>query len=154
MNSILYFIETYESDSLYINFIHEEGHKTFIKKKYDKLFENISLDSDNYKSIIDLRSYLLNNTIFKYYDDNKNEKKIKINKKEVKFIKNEEIDKICGTLNNIDKRLLFNSFNENNNFFKKPKYSKFFDKIEYDKNNTQQRNKIFKDYIDNYFNII
>ena len=60
-------------------------------------------------------------------------------------------------MKNIDKKLLFNSFNENTKFFKGPKEDKvikFFEKIEYDKNDNQQKNKILNNYVDNYFDII
>ena len=80
---------------------------------------------------------------------------MKITKKNVEFKKNEEIEEICGILK--DKRFLFNSFHENKNFYKGSKLDKvkkFFEKIEYDKSDNQQKSKILKNYVDNYLNII
>ena len=70
------------------------------------------------------------------------------------FVENE---KLCGIINNIEKKLLFNYFNENTKFIKglkEDKVKNFFEKIEYNKNNTQERNEILKNYVNNYFNII
>ena len=158
MNSISNFITTYEQYSLYINFIDEEGHKTYIKNKYDKIFqnyENINLYDKDYKSNSDLRKYFLENKniLFKFFD-NKKEGNIKIFEKKVNFVENE---KLCGIINNIEKKLLFNYFNENTKFIKglkEDKVKNFFEKIEYNKNNTQERNEILKNYVNNYFNII
>ena len=157
-NSISNFITTYEQYSLYINFIDEEGHKTYIKNKYDKIFqnyENINLYDKDYKSNSDLRKYFLENKniLFKFFD-NKKEGNIKIFEKKVNFVENE---KLCGIINNIEKKLLFNYFNENTKFIKglkEDKVKNFFEKIEYNKNNTQERNEILKNYVNNYFNII
>ena len=144
-----------------MNFIDDEGHKTYIKNKYDQIFEklppNIKLYDEDYKSISDLRHYLLDNNIsFKYYIKGR-PAKLKIFKKNVITTKNEELENICGSLSDIDKKLLFNSFNENIQFFKGPKADKvknFFAKIEYDKKSNQDKNKILKEYVDNYFDII
>ena len=159
INSIYNFIITYESKSLYINFIDEEGHKTYIKNKYDELFCNnikdIKFYNDDYKSIDELRDYLLKNKKFSFYDNTELRQK-KIIKQKINFVKKDE--KVEG-LTDIDKKLLFNSFNENTKFFKgekSNKISKFFEKIEYDKKgiDNRQRKNIIKNYIDNYLNLI
>jgi len=79
-------------------------------------------------------------------------------KKVVIFIEDEKINKIYENLDNMNKRFLFNTFNENNNLFigsKKQKVMKFFEKIKYDERiDASQKNKAFKEYIDNYFSII
>ena len=145
----------------YLNFIEEEGHKTYIRNKYDKIFKNLPPDvklyDENYKSISDFRHYLLNNDIsFKYYFNEKSEK-IKILKKNIIYIKNKEEKDNREILSNIDKKLLFNSYNENTKFFKGSKIdkvTKFFNKIEYNKSNSQEKTKILKDYLDNYFNVV
>ena len=80
INSINKFIDTYEKESLYINFIEKEGYKTYIKNKYDTLFENQQLDNDlydkDYKTIDEFRDYLLqnDNIDFIYYDNEKEKK--------------------------------------------------------------------------------
>ena len=72
-DSIEKFLINYETYSLYINFIEEEGVKTFIKRKYDELFDNlpsyIKLYPKTYMTIPKLRKYLLKNKIFKNYNN-------------------------------------------------------------------------------------
>ena len=160
MKYIFSFITTYEKFSLYLNFIDEEGFRTYIKSKYDELFPKLPKDilyDNNYKSIEDLRKYLLENKKFSYFDDSK-DKIMEIIRKEVIFVEDEEINKNCGNIDNINKKFLFNTFNENNNFYKglkKERVMKFFEEIEYnEKIDTNQKNKILKEYIDNYLSII
>ena len=78
-------------------------------------------------------------------------------KKTVKFFENEDINEICGTIDDIDKKLLCNFYNENNKLFNGPnaqKVSKFFEKIDYDNKDENQKDKIFDNYIENYLSII
>ena len=83
---------------------------------------------------------------------------MEIIRNKVKFVEDEKINKNCGNIDNINKKFLFNTFNENNNFYKgskKEKVMNFFEEIEYnEKIDTNQKNKILKEYIDNYLNII
>ena len=85
-DSIEQFISVYEKYSLYINFIEEEGVKTYIKNKYDELFSLISKDiklyPDNYKTKFELRKYLLNKKQFNMPGN----KDINIIEKNVSFI--------------------------------------------------------------------
>ena len=72
MDNILDFMTTYEKYSIYLNFIDEEGHKAYIKSKYDILFPKLNKDelyNNAYKSIEDLRKYLLENKKFSYFDN-------------------------------------------------------------------------------------
>ena len=97
----------------------------------------------------------MKNKKFSFYINRELRKK-KIIKQKINFVKKEE--EIEG-LTDIDKKLLFNSFNENTKFIKgtkSDKISKFFAKIEYDKKgiDNQQRKNIIKNYIDNYLNLI
>jgi len=143
-----------------LNFIDEEGHKTYIKSKYDKLCSEFNKDilyNNDYKSIEDLRKYLLENKKFSYFDNTK-KREMEIIQKEVNFINDEKINIIYGDLDNINKEFLFNTFNENNNLFigsKKERVMKFFEEIKYnEKIDTNQKNKTFKEYIDNYLSIV
>ena len=160
MDHILAFMTTYEKYSIYLNFLEEEGHKTYIKSKYDEVFPEVCKDilyNNDYKSIEDLRKYLLNKKKFLYFDNTK-KREMEIIKKKVNFIEDDEKNKIYGNFDNIYKRFLFNTFNENNNLFigsKKQRVMEFFEKIKYNEEiDTNQKNKAFKEYIDNYLNII
>ena len=55
LNTIYKFIVTYEKYSLYINFIDDEGYKTFIKNKYYELYNYLPYESiifkNEYKSL-------------------------------------------------------------------------------------------------------
>jgi len=160
MSHIFSFITTYEKYSLYLNFIDEEGYRTYIKSKYDELFPKLSKDilyDNDYKSIEDLRKYLLKKKKFSYFDDSE-EREMEIIRKEVIFVEDEKINKNCGKIDNIHKKFLFNTYNENNSFYKGSKKEivmRFFEDIEYnEKIDTNQKNKILKEYIENYLNII
>ena len=160
MSYIFNFITTYEKYSLYLNFIDEEGYKTYIKSKYDELFPKLSKDilyDNDYKSIEDLRKYLLESKKFSYFDDSE-EREMEIIRKEVIFVEDEKINKNCGKIDNINKKFLFNTYNENNSFYKgskKERVMRFFEEIEYNgKIDTNQKNKILKEYINNYLNIL
>ena len=158
-NSIYKFIISYEKYSLYINFIDDEGYKTYIKNKYHELYNYLSNDNDlfenDYKTTSELRKHLLNNMKFKIYDYY-GERYIDIIKKDVKFMKNEEIGKKYGSLNENEIMLLYNSINEDKGFYKGEKAKeakKFYEKFDYDKKDEFQRNKYFNSYIDNYLSI-
>ena len=160
MSYIFNFITTYEKYSLYLNFIDEEGYKTYIKSKYDELFPKLSKDilyDNDYKSIEDLRKYLLESKKFSYFDDSE-DREMEIIRKEVIFVEYEKINNNCGKIDNINKKFLFNTYNENNSFYKgskKERVMKFFEEIEYnEKIDTNQKNKILKEYINNYLNIL
>ena len=160
MSSIFNFMTTYEKYSIYLNFIDEEGYKSYIKSKYHELFPKLPKDilyNNDYKSIEELRKYLLENKKFSYFDNAK-EKEMEIIREKVTFVEDEKISKNCGNIDNINKSFLFNTFNENNNFYKgskKERVKKFFEEIEYnEKIDSNQKNKILKEYIDNYLNII
>ena len=92
--SIMKFIKAYEKYSLYINFIDEEGAKTYMKNKYDELYEYlpsiIKLFPKEYKSNYDLRKYLLDKKRFKLIDNTF----IKIEQKKVNFINEEKLAKL------------------------------------------------------------
>jgi len=160
MNNIFSFMTTYEKYNLYLNFIDKEGYRTYIKSKYDELFPKLPEDilyDYNYKSIEDLRKYLLEKKKFLYFDDTK-EREMEIIRKKVIFVEDEKINKSYENIDNINKKFLFNTYNENNNFYKgskKERVMRFFEDIEYnEKINTNQKNKILREYIDNYLNIL
>ena len=157
------FIKTYENNSLYFNFIDEEGHKTYIRKKYDEIYykllpKNIKLYNQDYKDISSLRKFFLleNQKKFKFYY-NEEEMEIQIIKKSVNFCENRDIKKICGIIKDNDKMWLINSFNENSQFFIGPnaeKVRKFFKKIDFDNIDENEKNNIFNNYIENYLSIL
>ena len=117
----------------------------------------LGLYDNDFKDFDSLRKYFLGNqNKFTFYF-NKQKKEMPIIKKTVKFFENEDINEICGTINDVDKKLLCNSYNENNKLFKGPnaqKISKFFEKIDYDNKDENQKDKIFNNYIENYLSII
>ena len=73
---------------------------------------------------------------------------MEIIRKKVIFVEKEKINKSCENIDNINKKFLFNTYNENNNFYKgskKERVMRFFEDIEYnEKINTNQKNKILK----------
>ena len=152
------FIKVYESYSLYINFIDKEGSKTFIKNKYDELFyllpSYIKLYPRDYKSILELRKYFLNNKKFKFY---KNDYIIDIIEKDINFIKKEKYNEIYPVPTENDIKTLNISLNNNYHFYKGEKAEKakiFYEKFDFDKKDNNQRNKYFNNLIDSYLNIL
>ena len=101
--SMLKFIISYEKNSLYMNFIDDEGSKTFIKEIYDKYNDENStsykLNEENYKSIYELREYLLINKKFKLYYDKKDIQYTNIIEKKVIFVDKEKLERIYPPLN-------------------------------------------------------
>ena len=158
LNTIYKFIVTYEKYSLYINFIDDEGYKTFIKNKYYELYNYLPNESiifkNEYKSLSELRKYLLTNKKFKIYSEDR-EEYIEIIKKDVNFLENSQIGKIFGILNSNDIELLCNKTNEK--FYKEEKakeVQKLYEKFDFDKRDINQRNKYINNYIDNYLKIL
>ena len=148
------FMKKYEQYSLYINFIDEEGSKTFIKNKYDKLFNYlpsfIKLYPKTYKSTYKLRKYLLKNKLFKYKED----EYIDIIEKNVEFVNNEKVNS-SPKENEIEALKI--SFSENNHFYKDIKAKEvknFYEKFDYDKKDINQRNKYFGNLVKDYLNIV
>jgi len=151
------FLTTYETYSLYINFIEEEGAKTFIKNKYDELYDYlpsfIKLYPKTYKSTKKLRKYLLKNKIFKYYGN----EYINIIEKNINFVNNEKTKEKYSSLKENEIEALNISINEIIQFYKGEKAKEvknFYEKIDYDKKDNKQRNKFFNDIVNNYLSII
>jgi len=117
-------------------------------KVFISIYEKYSLylyfieEKDNIKN-----NYNFDTKIFKFHNGNEFE----ITKKKVKFVKNEDLN---GILSDIDKELLFDSYNENKEFNKNQNIKKFYKKINYDNIDHNQRFKILKNYFDNYMELI
>ena len=135
--------------------------KLILEKKYDEIYygllpKNIKLYNQDYKDISSLRKFF--SKIKKNLNSiNKKEMEIQIIKKTVNFCENKDIKKICGIIKDNDKIWLINSFNKNNKFFIGPnaeKVHKFLKKIDYGNIDENERNNIFKNYIENYLSIL
>ena len=157
-NAIKGFIKAYEKYSLYFNFIDDEGYKTYIKNKYIELYNYLPIKSivfeNEYKTIPELRKYLLNNKKFKIYNKD-NAQYVEIIKKKVKFAENRQIKEIFGVVNENDLVLLCNR--EVEEFYKGEKakeVQKFYEKFDFDNKDINQRNKYFNKFIDNYLKIV
>ena len=116
-------------------------------KRFISIYEKYSLylyfmeDKDNVKN-----NYNFDTKKFKFH----NSKEFEITHKKVKFVK----DGNLGKLSDIDKKLLFDSFNENKDFYKNQNIKKFYKKINYDSIDRNQRFKILKNYFDNYLELV
>ena len=157
-NAIKGFIKAYEKYSLYFNFIDDEGYKTYIKNKYIELYNYLPIKSiifeNEYKTIPELRKYLLNNKKFKIYNEDKAQY-VEIIKKNVKFAENRQIKEIFGVVNENDLVLLCKR--EVEEFYKGEKakeVQKFYEKFDFDNKDINQRNKYFNKFIDNYLKIV
>ena len=156
--SIMKFIKAYEKYSLYINFIDEEGAKTFIKNKYDELYayapRYIKLYPNEYKSNYELRQYLLNKKKFKLV----NNTSINIVSKKVNFISEEKIKKIYPPpKNEIELESLHIPTDKDKSFYKGDKANEvknFYETFNYDSSNKVQREKFSEKLIESYLSIV
>ena len=160
--SMLKFIISYEKNSLYMNFIDDEGSKTFIKEIYDKLNAKNSnlykLCEKNYKSIYELREYLLSNKKFKLYYDKKDIQYMNIIEKKVIFVDKEKLERIYPPLNEYELEFMNIWINSNNNKYfkgeKKEEAKKLFEKFDYENRDDKQRDIYFNRHVDSFLNII
>ena len=152
------FIINYEKKSLYINFINEEGYKYHIKDLYEEINNNEEkLNDKDFKSISELRNFFLTNKNFEYFYFNsenklKLKKEMKIIEKKVNYFKKDK----SNHHDEIKKSFLLN-YHHIKEFYIGPKANivkKFFEQIDYEKLNANERFKYFNEYIKIFNEII
>ena len=142
------FILNYEEKNFYLNFINEEGYKHHIKNIYDEVFNNIQdeLYDKQYKSTYELRNFFLKNKCFDFFLPNPDNMIYKIFIEKINIT---EKEKEKENFNYNNEKFLTNTHGKYK-FFSNLNIIKFYN-INFEEN---KKHNIFKDYLENYFNII